>query len=186
MKVFDAIEHLQTEYKSDSIIAMMIVREDEIRSLLASNATDEEVDRLAELISRTPYDADLDGHYWHEHRAVFKNLLLAGIEYVNQEKEDERIDACNQRLSEELGLSRLIISVSQEIRPMAVVNRSEQPFTITMYGTDVTGTLDPGATWADFLQEMDRMLVKADFHDHVFYEGHVVKSNGIVDVFFGS
>lgn len=180
----DAIKYLETmKNRSDQAI-VIVVTEEEVRQVTGERYSDEDMKELTELLSRLPHTDDVEHNYWYEKRLMFKELIESGIGHIERRKIDDDIRERNSRLSEELGLENIIISVDHEVRPMMVV--SDESVSIQQFG-EQWFVLPAGSTYATLLQRLDEYK-KGDGH-HVYFEGAqaaVVDGQNILSVGFGS
>jgi hypothetical protein len=165
----DAMDYIESHHNGEKI-AMMVVTEKEIRQVAGDRYPAEDIDRLVDLISRTPRgDDDIDHNYWYDQRGMFRSLVEAGITYIANTKVREEIDGRNKMLAAELGLENIQLSLDKEIRPMMVISRTED---INVYNTFsdkvVWFKLPKGSTYADLLLIIDAHK-RGDGH-HIYLE----------------
>lgn len=185
MRYNEAITYLEQNFTDDDEIAMMVLTENEVRSVAGDYYPADDLDKLLNLLSRLPTSHDIDHNYWYEQRGIFRKLVEAGVGAINRRKIEDDIRTKNNMLAEEMGLKNMVISLEHEVRPMYVVN-PEEDFEVQQFG-EKWFTLPKGSTYATLLRMLDK-IKEGDGH-HVFYEGsQVANIDGkiVLQVGFGS
>jgi hypothetical protein len=186
----DAMDYLETHHNGENV-AMMVVTEKEIKQVAGDRYPSEDIDRLVDLISRTPRgDDDIDSNYWYDQRGMFRSLVEAGIVYIANTKVREEIDGRNKMLAAELGLKNIQLSLDKEVRPMMVISRTEVINVYNVFSDSVPWFQLPiDSTYADLLLIIDAHK-RGDGH-HIYLEDIRGKINTDTDehtlyVSFGS
>ena len=183
MKVSEAIENLGT-IDPDETIAMMVVREEEIKEVCGPRYP--HVERVCGIISRKirGYNTGIEKNYWYENRLIFRKLVEDATDYIEKDIADERVRKSNDRLGEEMGLKNITLSLKEEIRPLAIFNKKEVGINI-VGGINIPYTLPANSTYAEFLNIVDGLNVDAG--DHTFLEGWGFnEKTELLEIYFGS